>query len=54
LLDANSELLAEVGDFLYKAIYRIAKMRSLSIKGVTCAKYNIKELLLKFTTQPVI
>ena len=35
LLDANSELLAEVGD------YRIAKMRSLSVKGVTCEKYNI-------------
>jgi hypothetical protein len=26
---------------LYKAIYRIAKMRSLSVKGVTCKKYNI-------------
>jgi hypothetical protein len=26
---------------LYKAIYRIANMRSLSVKGVTCEKYNI-------------
>jgi len=31
--------LAEVGD--YKAIYRIAKMRSLSVKGMTCGKYNV-------------
>jgi hypothetical protein len=31
---------------LYNAVYRIAKMRSLSVKGVTCEKYNINNRIM--------